>query len=166
MEFKMRTIPALAVLALLSGTAPVLAQTPAANDAEFVAKAMTGNVFEVEEAKLAVQRATDPRLKTFAQHMITDHADALKKLNDAASTMNVTPATALDKPHQAMLDNLKTFNGADFDKIYKTDQVASHAETVALLSDYDQTGKNSALKSWAKQSLPVVKGHRNNINAM
>jgi putative membrane protein len=165
-EFNMRTIPALAVLALLTGTMSALAQAPAANDAEFVAKATAGNAFEVEEAKLAVQRATDPRLKSFAQRMITDHADALKKLNDAAGNVNVAPTTTLDTPHQAMLDNLRTFNGADFDKIYKADQVASHAETVALLSDYDQTGKNSALKSWAKHSLPVVKDHRNDINAM
>ena len=162
----MRTIPALAVLALLTGTMSALAQAPAANDAEFVAKATAGNAFEVEEAKLAVQRATDPRLKSFAQRMITDHADALKKLNDAAGNVNAAPTTTLDTPHQAMLDNLRTFNGADFDKIYKADQVASHAETVALLSDYDQTGKNSALKSWAKQSLPVVKDHRDDINAM
>lgn len=162
----MRIIHALAALALLSGTVRALAQAPAANDAEFIAKAMVGNTFEIEEAKLAVQRATDPQLKSFAQRMITDHTNALKKLEEAAGKTNAAPTMALDAPHQAMLDNLMTFNGADFDKIYKADQVASHAETVALLSDYDQTGKNAALKSWAKQSLPVVKGHRNDINAM
>ena len=46
------------------------------------------------------------------------------------------------------------------------DQVAAHAETVALLSDYEQNGKNGDLTSWGKDALPVVKGHQADINAM
>ena len=66
--------------------------------------------------------------------------------------------------HEA--ENEWVYNGADFDKIYKADQVMAHAETVALLSDYDQNGQNSNLKSWAKQALPVVKGHRAAIDSL
>lgn len=161
---------ALTTFALLIGAvpawAPAWAQTPSANDAEFVTKATVGNSFEIEESQLALQRATDPKLKAFAQRMIDDHTAALKKLEAATGKPATGTDLTLDQPHQAMLDNLKTFNGADFDKIYTADQVASHAETVALLSDYYQNGKNSALKSWARQSLPVVKGHRNDIDAM
>jgi putative membrane protein len=98
--------------------------------------------------------------------MIYDHGGAMKKLMDATGKASQMPEMTLDKPHQAMLDNLKTFNGKDFDKIYIADQVAARAETVALLSDYNQNGQNSDLKSWAKQALPIVKGHRATINVM
>ena len=162
----MMTRSAIAAFALVIAGSPVGAQAPSSGDTEFAAKASVGNTFEMEEAKLALQRATDPRLKAFAQRMIDDHSDAMKKLMDAAGKAKQTSEMTLDKPHQAMLDNLKTFDANDFDKIYIADQVASHAETVALLSDYIQNGQNSDLKSWAKQALPIVKEHRAAINAM
>ena len=65
-----------------------------------------------------------------------------------------------------MLDNLKSFNGTDFDKVYTADQIASHAETVALLSDYKQNGRNADLKSWTDDTLPKVKDHQAAINTM
>ena len=158
---------ALAALAVPAFAGPAMAQMPSADDATFLAKAAVGNTFEVEQAKLAVQRATDPRLKQFTQKMLGDHADAMKKLQAAASKSGKpAPQMTLDAPHQAMLDNLKGLNGADFDKVYLADQIAAHAETVALLSDYNQNGKDASLKSWAKASLPVVKGHLATVNAM
>ncbi|SER10975.1 putative membrane protein [Faunimonas pinastri] len=142
------------------------AQTPSVTDAEFVTKASVGNTFEVEEAKIALQQASDAKLKQFAQKMIDDHTDAEKKLATAAGKAGDQPQTTLDQPHQAMLDNLKTFNGTDFDKIYIADQIAAHDETVNLLSDYKQNGQNNDLKSWADDSLTVVKGHKAMIDAM
>ena len=163
MTFKLST----AALALtLSTASSAWAQAPSAPDAEFATKAAVGNVFEVEQAKLALERATDQRLKDFAQKMIRDHGDAEKKLTAAAEKAGIKPPMALDKPHQAKLDNLKTFTGTDFDKIYIADQIAAHAETVALLSDYKQNGQNSSLTSWAKDALPIVKNHQADINAM
>lgn len=151
-------------LALISTV--VCAQTPSAPDAEFVAKASVGNTFEMEEAKLAVERATDPRIKAYAQKMLADHGDAMRKLQDAAGKAGAKSEMVLDKPHQATLNNLKGFSGTDFDKIYVADQTASHAETVALLSDYKQNGQNASLKSWTNDALPIVKGHFADINAM
>ncbi len=151
---------------IMAGFTAAQAQAPASGDAEFVMKASVGNTFEIEEAKLAVDRAMNPRLKQFAQDMLKEHGDAMAKLTNAAGKDGQHAAMTLDAPHQAMLDNLRTFQGTDFDRIYVADQIAAHAETVALLSDYEENGKNSGLKSWAKQSLPIVKGHRAAINAM
>ena len=142
------------------------AQSPSISDADFTTKASVGNTFEIEESKLAIERATDQRIKNFAQKMIADHNDAERKLEAAAGKSGTQAIMMLDKPHQAMLDNLKTFNGTDFDKIYVADQVAAHAETVALVADYKQNGHNADLKSWANDALLVVKMHQVAINAM
>ena len=150
---------ALASSAAMADTAPV-------TDAAFVTKASVGNTFEIQESQLALDRATDMRLKDFARKMIADHTDAFKKLQDAAGKSGAKAEMMLDAPHQAMLDNLKTFSATDFDKIYIADQVASHSETMALLSDYKQNGKNGDLKSWTDAALPVVKMHQMDINAM
>ncbi len=42
-------------------SAPAFAQSPPPSDQDFVAKVSVGNTFEVEEAKLALDRATDTR---------------------------------------------------------------------------------------------------------
>lgn len=156
---------AVTLASVLTG-ASAFAQTPPPSDQEFVARASVGNTFEIEESKLALDQATDPRLKSFARHMIADHDNAMKKLEAASGKAGDKASMMLDKAHQAMLDNLKTFSGTDFDKVYIADQVASHAETVALLSDYKQNGKNGNLTSWVKGTLPVVKNHLADIDAM
>lgn len=155
-----------ATLASVLITAPAFAQSPPLPDQAFVAKASVGNTFEIEESKLALDRATDPRIKSFAQKMITDHSAAEKTLEAAAGKDKLKTEPMLDKAHQAMLDNLKTFNGTDFDKIYMADQIAAHTETVALVSDYKVNGKEAALKAWTDKTLPVVKEHLEMIEAM
>lgn len=155
-----------AAAALVVVTSGAWAQSPPLSNADFVMHASVGNTFEIEESKLALDRATDPRLKAFAKKMISDHTTAEKNLQEAAGKDKIKTEPMLDKAHQAMLDNLKTFNGTDFDKIYTADQVAAHAETVALVSDYKVNGKEAALKAWADKTLPVVKGHLDMIEAM
>ena len=158
------SIPVL--MAVTAFASAAWAQSPPLSDAQFVQTASVGNTFEVEEAKLALDRSSDARLKTFAQKMITDHGAAEKALQDVAGKAGIKADMTLDKPHQAMLDNLRTFNGTDFDKIYTADQIAAHAEAVALLSDYKQNGQTRALQSWGGDTLPVVKQHRAMIDAM
>lgn len=145
---------------------PAWAQMPSVSDADFAMKASVGNTFEVEEAKLAKTMATDARLKQFADMMIADHSDAEKTLQAAAGKAGQKSEMMLDRPHQAMVDNLKSLSGTDFDKIYIADQVAGHVETQSLLSDYKQNGQNGDLKSWADKTLPTVKHHLDMINAM
>ncbi len=48
------------------GCSPAIADSPSLPDAAFVRKASVGDIFEQEEAKLALTCATDPRLKDFA----------------------------------------------------------------------------------------------------
>lgn len=150
----------------LAAGSGALAQTPSVNDDEFLAKAAVGNTFEIEESKLALEKADDAKVKQFAQQMIADHQDALKKLQDAAGDNKSKVEMKLDQPHQAKLDNLKTFSGRDFDKVYIADQIASHNETVSLLSDYDANGQNDDLGDWVDDALPVVKHHKMMIDAM
>jgi putative membrane protein len=147
-------------------TSGAWAQSPPLPNADFVMHASVGNTFEIEESKLAFDRATDPRVKAFAKKMISDHTAAEKNLEEAAGKDKLKTEPMLDKAHQAMLDNLKPYNGTDFAKIYMADQIAAHTEAVALVSDYKVNGKEVALKGWADKTLPVVKEHLEMIEVM
>src|ERR1700712_5448088 len=109
MTMHIRLAAGAAALALIASTA-AWAQTPAVDDPQFVMKASVGNTFEVEEAKVALKRATDQRLKDFPQRMVTARGEAIKKRADAAGKAGKKSEMMLAPPHQAMLDNLKTFN--------------------------------------------------------
>ena len=154
-------------LALVVFVPSAFAQSIMPSDSEFVIKASAGNLLEIEQGKLAQQKAGNAKLKAFGQQMVGDHGKALEGLLAAAKAGNVKAAAPkLDKQHQAMLDNLKDKSGAAFDAIYQADQVAAHAQTVALLLDYQKNGKNAQLQAWVEQALPVVKHHREMIEGM
>ena len=141
------------------------AQSPIAAS-DFAMKASVGNTFEVEESKLALKQAASPKVKAFAKMMIGDHSKAEKKLMMAAKGSGTTVAMSLDDPHQAMVTALQGKTGADFDKAYVADQLQAHQDTAMLLTDYQKSGDDAKLKTWAKMTLPTVDMHLKKVQAM
>lgn len=92
----------------------------------FVTQAAIGNQFEIEESRLAVKRSKSPEIKKFAERMITDHGKAGKELKQIVAKDKLGKAPAkLDADHQASLEALRKDKGADFDKAYVADQLAT-----------------------------------------
>lgn len=151
--------------ALSAAACPAFAQTPIPA-ADFAMKASVGNTFEVEESKLALKQGTSPKVKSFAKMMIHDHAMAEKKLMAAGKGVGTPVEMKLDDPHQAMVTALGAKSGADFDKAYVADQLTAHQDTAMLLGDYEKSGDDAKLKSWAKLTLPTVQMHLKKVQAM
>ncbi|MBD0367904.1 MAG: DUF4142 domain-containing protein, partial [Flavisolibacter sp.] len=63
-------------------------------DRDFVMKAASGGMMEVEAANLAMQNASSERVKGFASMMIRDHSQANNELKTLASRRNVTLPTS------------------------------------------------------------------------
>ena len=146
---------------------PITAHAQDATSApDFATKASVSNTFEIEEAKLALKQATEPKLKAFARQMIHDHTMAEKKLSAAAKGSGGTVEMKLDDPHQAMVTALQGKTGSDFDKAYVADQVQSHQDAASLLQSYEKSGDNAKLKTWAKATLPKVEMHLRKVQAM
>lgn len=152
-------------LALSTLAGPAFAQTPMPA-ADFAMKASVGNTFEVEESKLALKQASSPKVKSFATMMIHDHTGAEKKLMAAGKGTGTPIEMKLDDPHQAMVTALGSKNGAEFDKAYIADQVTAHQDTATLLGDYEKSGDDAKLKTWAKMTLPTVEMHLKKVQAM
>jgi putative membrane protein len=151
-------------LALALGVAGTDAQDRKAEDkpvadAEFVIKAASGGMFEVESSKIAKDAAKAEEVKKFAEMMITDHEKANKELMDVAKKANLgLPLKMLDE-HQKMLEKVKGAKGSDFDKTYMETQVAAHEEAVALFSNAAKNVKEANLRAFAEKTLPVIKEH-------
>jgi putative membrane protein len=165
------------------------AQTGTATHADnaFLKKAMEGSETEIELGHLAQTKAQDPRVKEFANMMITDHTQALNRLHDAmgtspGSTYNKNKQTDptrsaggihLSKQDQQTKNRLSKLSGAEFDRAYMDAMVTDHRkdvrefETEAALAPASDASRqkpgtnaneNSA-PAIARELLPTLKKH-------
>ena len=128
---------------------------------DFVKEAASSDMFEIQSSQLALERATDEKVKAFAQQMITDHTKTSGELKSLvqAGTVKVEVPAAMLPPQEKMLDKLKSLTGADFTKQYLDDQVAAHKDAVSLFERYGKGGDNEQLKTWANSTLPALQHH-------
>ncbi|OQP65619.1 DUF4142 domain-containing protein [Niastella populi] len=135
------------------------------NTHRFMKNAAEAGKAEVEFAKLAKDRATNPRVKNFAEMMIRDHTVANDDLMAIARDKSVTlPSTLGD--HQDDLEDLSKKNGAEFDKAYMKAMVNGHEEVV---SDFEKAAQNDidpAVKTFAAQKLPILRMHLDSAKAI
>ena len=125
----------------------------------FVDNRVQGNTYEIQAAKIAQQKATSPDVKAFAKMMVIDHTALGNEAQPVIAKSGKTPPTDLDQRRQGLLDNLRAAGSADFDKVYISQQVAAHKETLTLLNGYAQNGNDAGLKELATKAAPKVQGH-------
>jgi putative membrane protein len=129
---------------------------------EFVKQAAAGGEYEIKSSKMALKQSKSEDLKRIAQKLIDDHTKAGKELKTTAKEAKVKGKIPdkLDQKHQAMVDDLKKAQGADFDKTYVTQQLDAHRDAIALFSGYAEGGDNDKLKSFAEKTLPTLQEHQ------
>jgi len=128
---------------------------------QFVMMAAQSDMFEIESSQLALTKAENAEVKEFAQQMINDHTAQSKKL------MTTAQAAGVDVPEtmaasEKVTERLQTLQGAEGDEFtaqYIELQQAGHEEAVALFESYAENGENAELKSFAEQSLPILRQH-------
>lgn len=136
------------------------------DDSAFVLTAAKDGMAEVNAGKMAQQKASSPRVKSFADMMVTDHTKAGDELASIAKTKNITLPTAPDADAQKMADDLGKKSGKDFDKAYVKGMVEGHEKAVKLFTDASQNCKDADLKAFATKTLPTLKMHLDSIKAI
>ena len=151
----MRYVSLAIAAALLSPAA--MAQTTMAP--EFVKEAGASDKFEIDSSKL-VMGSQDPKVKQFAQQMVTDHTNSTAQIKAAAKQDGVrVPPPMLNPMQKDMIAQLKAAKGPARDQLYMQQQMQAHQMALQLHQTYAQGGDKPALKAVAAQIAPVVKGH-------
>ncbi|NQE62468.1 DUF4142 domain-containing protein [Caulobacter sp. RHG1] len=134
----------------------------------FAAKAADSDMFEVEAAKLAATRSTNPSVKKFAAAMEKAHTATSTELKAAiaASGATITLPTMLSSDAQGKLDDLTKADAKDFDKKYADSQVDAHQAALNLLQRYAQDGDTPAIKAFAAATAPKVQEHLNQAEGL
>lgn len=143
-----------------AAAAPATAAALSKADQKIVMDMATGNMAEIEAAKMAQGKAQDDKVKAFAQQMMDDHTKALADVQQLATAKGLTMPTAVDKSHKAMADKLGAKSGAAFDKAYMAQEgVADHKKMRGMLAAAEKKAKDPDVKALAAKMLPTVDQH-------
>ena len=139
-----------------------------ANGNEYATMAAASDLYELESARLAVERSQNPQVREFAEMLIRDHEKSTADLKTAAQqavpVIVVTPALT---PEQEMqLAALRAAPAADFDRTYIEQQIPAHEKALAMLRHYSQNGDVEPLKGHATAVIVPVEMHLERARSM
>ena len=148
-----------AIIVTLTAAAPLAFAAGSAADNTFYRTLAEGGMAEVDLARLAQQKSTDPKVKDFAQMMVNDHSAANKKLEALAASKQLAVPKTLDASHEAEKTRLEGLRGNSFDRAYAQSQVKAHEKTVSLLENEISSGEDADAKAFAQSVLPTIRHH-------
>jgi putative membrane protein len=156
-------------------------------DQRFVSEAAQAGMAEVAHGQLAVQRASNQEVKSFAQRMIDDHSQANQELMQLATSKGIslpsdkaqsssmkteqsgsqstsgqmtTEQAQLKGKHREAMNKLAKLSGAEFDREYMRHQVKDHDKAIALFEGQANRGGDADLKAFAAKTLPKLREHQ------
>ena len=163
-----------AVLLCAAGSSSSIAQDTAtsaqsaASAKEFVEKAGTSGLAEVEMGELGAQKATNGQVKAFAKRMVADHKKANEELETLITGKGLQgkglqiPSSRSDM-HKTTMEKFHQQNaGKDFDRAYMEQMVEDHKTDVELFETAaDNETLDPNLRGYAKRILPTLRDHLN-----
>ena len=165
MNNKIRIAVAAWVGLLAAGAA--MAQNLSKGDQRILTSLAQANVNEVAAGNIALQKATSPEVKAFAQQMVDDHTKGLQEVQQVAQAKNVTLPTEPDAKHKKMADRLNALSGEAFDKSYIANAgVNDHKAAHKLVTDARQKAKDPDIKALAAKLQPTIDQHMKSVPQM
>lgn len=127
----------------------------------YAPSAAMGDMYEIQAADIALERAKRADVKALAKMIKTDHTAASTALKTAVATAapDIAIPTDLDQRRKGLLDNLRSAGVNDFDKVYIDQQVAAHEEAVTLHRGFADNSDAPALAAHARTVLPKIEAH-------
>lgn len=132
---------------------------------DFAVEAANGGMTEVAASQLAQQKATDSRVKSFADMMVEEHTKVNNDLKSVAASKNITLPAGISNDAQKDIDDLAKKEGKDFDKAYMKMMVNDHEKTIKLLKKGLEM-KDPDISTFSSRTMPAVQKHLNAAKAI
>jgi putative membrane protein len=120
---------------------------------------------EIEQAQVALSKATTLAVREFAQQMVDQHTQSLQAAQQLASQTKIipSPSTPADEVHTKglkVLDELKSAEATSFDETYMKTQLKEHQEVLKLLDDkLIPSASSPELRSALEETKSMVQHH-------
>lgn len=128
-------------------------------DVTFALKAAQGGIAEVKLGQLALEKASSPAVKSFAQKMVDDHSKANEELRSAAAKDRMTLPNTMNAKDQELYNKLSDISGPAFDRAYMKAMVKDHEGDIKEFQNEANKGANPDIKSFASITLPILQQH-------
>jgi len=136
-------------------------------DRDFVAKAASGSMMEIELGNIAQQNAASQRVKDFGAMLVRDHTAASQELMSFANRRNLgLNSDSLMNLHKAHINALKNKTGAAFDKAYMSMMVNDHKKDVSEFEKASKMCKDQECLAFASKTLPTLQMHLDSAQAI
>lgn len=132
----------------------------------FLVEAAKGGLAEVHAGNTAKSQATNPRVKKYGDMLVKDHSAANEKVKLLAASKNVVLPTTVDDMHKQMMADASAKKGNDFDKAFMQQMVKDHEEDIRKFEDAQGREKDSAIVTFIKGTLPVLRKHLDSAKAI
>jgi putative membrane protein len=135
---------------------------------EFVDKAGTSGLAEVEMGQLGVQKAKNSQVKAFAKQIVADHTKANQELVTATKGKGVQVPSSRTDMHKAMMEKFQQQEaGKSFDRAYMEQMIEDHKAAVELFETAaDDENLDMNLRGYAKATLPTLRDHLKQAQAI
>lgn len=127
-------------------------------DRHFLEKAARSGMVESRVARLAVSRATDPRVRAFAEQIVADHEKTNADLGQLAGRKGVSMAG--DEENDRLFKRLSDKNGSDFDQNFVGHMADENEDEIDLFEKAARKSDDADIAAFASKQLPVLEEHR------
>ncbi|WBY02586.1 DUF4142 domain-containing protein [Ramlibacter tataouinensis] len=132
----------------------------ARGDRKFIQEAAESGMAEVQAAKLASAKASDPEVKKFAEMLVEQHTRSNEELAQLAKSKAIElPATA-PRAQRKEVEDLGKKTGAEFDRQFVREVgIKDHEKDIKKFQNASKDVKDPELKAYVTKTLPVLQEH-------
>lgn len=161
-----------APLILLLTSSAWAAEPTALSDAQIAHIAYTAGQIDIDAAKQAIDRASSPTVRDFAQTMLRDHQAVNEQALALVTKLHVTPednptSQALAEAAATARESQRALAGPAFDRAYIASEAAYHQQVnEALRALLIPSAKNAELKSLLEDGLALFSAHQKHAESL
>jgi putative membrane protein len=136
-------------------------------DRQFTIEAGQAGAGNIMLGQLALQRATNPQVKNFANAEIQEQTQVKSDLTRIGQKVGVKPPNTPAPKNRAAMARLSNLQSTNFEQAYMDEGgVNGHLENAALFQREAAFGQNPDLVALANKGLPTIRQHFNTASTI
>jgi len=132
---------------------------PSKQDAEFLVKAYSGGMMEVDLGKLAMSHAAHQGVKEFGALMVQDHGMGADALRSLALGKRIVLPDSISNDQKKERNNLMKKHGLEFDRSYISLMVKDHKEDIGEFEKAAKNANDPDIRAFAQKNLAMLQQH-------
>lgn len=133
-----------------------LAQSTNRADVDFLKVFARASAAEIDEGKIAAEKARNTQVKSFAEQIVDDHSNALDKVTELADKRRIDISRQEDPVETGRELLLEHRDESRFDADYIRDQIRDHEGILKILDREIDQGQDLGVKQLATQLKPIM----------